>query len=108
MSYTPTTWKKGDVVTSAKLNNMEAGIKSHDHMIINLDELPTNIGAGLTYAELIHAILVNTNADEQTEYTQVVKVLAENVTDYDWTVQNSSGNGFLYNSTTGAVSKSIS
>ena len=26
MSYTPTTWKKGDVITSAKLNKMEQGI----------------------------------------------------------------------------------
>ena len=25
MSYTPNTWKSGDVVTSAKLNNLEAG-----------------------------------------------------------------------------------
>lgn len=26
MSYTPNTWKSGDVVTSAKLNNIEQGI----------------------------------------------------------------------------------
>lgn len=26
MSYTPNTWQKGDVVTSAKLNNIEQGI----------------------------------------------------------------------------------
>lgn len=28
MSYTPNTWKSGDVVTSAKLNNIENGIAS--------------------------------------------------------------------------------
>ena len=28
MSYTPTTWTTGDVITAAKLNNMEQGIAS--------------------------------------------------------------------------------
>lgn len=28
MSYTPTEWKKGDVVTSSKLNNLEEGVQS--------------------------------------------------------------------------------
>lgn len=26
MSYTPTEWKTGDVITAEKLNNMESGI----------------------------------------------------------------------------------
>lgn len=33
MSYTPNTWKSGDVVTSAKLNNMEQGIANAGAMI---------------------------------------------------------------------------
>ena len=28
MSYTPTQWQSGDVITSAKLNNMETGINA--------------------------------------------------------------------------------
>lgn len=28
MAYTPNTWKSGDIVTSAKLNNIEQGIAS--------------------------------------------------------------------------------
>lgn len=30
MSYEPTVWKDGDLVTSAKLNKIEQGIASHD------------------------------------------------------------------------------
>ena len=28
MSYTPTNWKRGDVITAEKLNNMEQGIRN--------------------------------------------------------------------------------
>lgn len=35
MSYTPNTWKSGDVVTSAKLNNMEQGIANAGGMIVH-------------------------------------------------------------------------
>ena len=34
MAYEKTTWARGDVVTSAKLNNIEKGIKDHDTMLI--------------------------------------------------------------------------
>ena len=33
MSYTPTNWKSGDVVTSAKLNKMEGGIAASGPLI---------------------------------------------------------------------------
>lgn len=36
MSYTPTTWKSGDVVTSAKLNKMESGIESATPYIVSM------------------------------------------------------------------------
>ena len=35
MSYTPNTWKSGDVVTSAKLNNIEQGIANAGAMIVH-------------------------------------------------------------------------
>ena len=38
MAYTPTEWKTGDVVTAAKLNNMENGIAGATAMIIHLNE----------------------------------------------------------------------
>lgn len=34
MSYTPNTWKSGDVVTSAKLNNMEQGIAAAGALMV--------------------------------------------------------------------------
>lgn len=37
MSYTPTTWQTGDIVTSAKLNNIEQGIASGGVLVVNLD-----------------------------------------------------------------------
>lgn len=35
MSYEPTTWKSGDVVTSAKLNKMEQGIANAGALIVH-------------------------------------------------------------------------
>lgn len=35
MAYEPTVWKSGDVVTSAKLNNMEQGIANAGAMIVH-------------------------------------------------------------------------
>lgn len=32
MAYTPTEWKTGDVITAAKLNNMEQGIETSVHI----------------------------------------------------------------------------
>ena len=34
MSYTPNTWESGDVVTSAKLNNIETGISNATPLIL--------------------------------------------------------------------------
>lgn len=34
MSYTPNTWKSGDVVTSAKLNNIEQGIANAGALLV--------------------------------------------------------------------------
>lgn len=36
MSYEPTTWEAGDVVTSAKLNKMEQGIASNGILIVHV------------------------------------------------------------------------
>lgn len=43
MSYTPTNWKSGDVVTSAKLNNIEQGI-ANATLLVNA----TQSDSGLT------------------------------------------------------------
>lgn len=38
MAYTKTTWKKGDVVTAEKLNNMETQIEELDMAVAALTE----------------------------------------------------------------------
>ena len=48
MSYTPNTWKSGDVVTSAKLNKMENGIVN-SVLVVTMDE---NNTLDHTYAEI--------------------------------------------------------
>ena len=35
MSYEPTTWKDGDIVTSAKLNKLEQGVASSEILVVN-------------------------------------------------------------------------
>lgn len=36
MAYTPTEWKKGDIVSSAKLNKMEEGIANAGPLVVTL------------------------------------------------------------------------
>lgn len=62
MSYTPTNWKKGDVVTSEKLNNIEGGISNAVNavMVVNftVDGTPPNetATADKTYEEIMAVI----------------------------------------------------
>ena len=58
MSYTPTSWKSGDVVTSAKLNKMESGIVAATPYIVNMiwnEDLDKNT-LDKTAAEIIAAV----------------------------------------------------
>lgn len=60
MSYTPTNWQSGDIVTSEKLNKLEQGVVSNgqDLFIINLiGEGPyqSNRVADKTYGEIAEA-----------------------------------------------------
>lgn len=63
MSYTATTWESGDVVTSAKLNNMENGISSNC--------LPS---VGITVANGAGTIDSTSGIDNIMTYTGVVLV----------------------------------
>lgn len=40
MSYTPTEWKSGDVVTSAKLNKLEQGVAAGGAYIVTITGMP--------------------------------------------------------------------
>lgn len=55
MSYTPNTWKSGDVVTSAKLNNIEQGI-ANTALLVTTDE---NTGACNTKASVMYNAMAN-------------------------------------------------
>ena len=56
MAYTPNTWATGDVVTSAKLNNIEQGI-ANSVFIVNFtwNEGTETYSADKTYAEVAAA-----------------------------------------------------
>lgn len=55
MSYEPTNWKTGDVVTSAKLNKLEEGVAAGDGMVATITIDTENISVSKTYDELVSA-----------------------------------------------------
>lgn len=56
MSYTPNTWKSGDVVTSAKLNNIEQGIANAILKVnITIDEQTGVATLDKTWQEILDA-----------------------------------------------------
>lgn len=70
MSYTPTNWKSGDVVTSAKLNNIESGIVN-SVLVVTADE---NNALDHTYAEIEAAnfvVLKNAPSGGLTAFTPI-------------------------------------
>ena len=49
MSYTPTQWKSGDVVTSEKLNKMEGGIAAGNLFVVTVDYAENSTEENLVY-----------------------------------------------------------
>ena len=56
MSYTPTTWATGDVITAEKLNNMESGIENAGVMIATITEDSGSYTCDKTYEEIKEVI----------------------------------------------------
>lgn len=54
MSYTPTEWKTGDVITAEKLNNMESGIAGTSGVTVVTFSVDSNdnITSSFTYQEI--------------------------------------------------------
>ena len=52
MSYTPTTWKAGDTVTSEKLNKIEQGIANHNIVEATMDNETFIITLNKTWQEI--------------------------------------------------------
>lgn len=90
MAYEKNTWQSGDVVTSAKLNNIENGIASGGVVICTLDE---NNHLDKTYAELKTAALaVYHSYSDDEEYTENMREVLYNF-QYDKTADSYYVNG---------------
>lgn len=64
MSYTKTTWSNGDVITAAKLNNLEDGTEANDLEISDLkSDLSTSASIDGT------GLITFKNDDNQTTFT---------------------------------------
>ena len=50
MSYTPTEWKTGDVVTSSKLNNLETGVENAFGGLFKINLIVSSNSGNLTYS----------------------------------------------------------
>lgn len=56
MSYTPSTWAKGDTITAAKLNNMESGISGAQAYMVGLNfDNDNNVTLDKTWQEILDA-----------------------------------------------------
>ena len=73
MSYTPNTWANGDVITSAKLNNMEQGIANAGGgggvLIANMDgDGKLDVKAGALFAAVQAGVVLVKIVSGGTEY----------------------------------------
>ena len=97
MPYEPTNWKSGDVVTSAKLNKMEAGIAGAGPLIVK-DENGT---LDKTWQEIWDAgiafVVLSANENEKT-FTYVTAVGSDNG---DYFVMDSNQSYYVTNSASG-------
>jgi len=66
MSYTPTTWQTGDIITAAKLNNMEQGIAGNNLVFIE-SEIVDNNG--------VLSLILKANFNELSELLSNGKIL---------------------------------
>lgn len=58
MSYEKTTWKKGDVITAEKLNNIENGIEANETAIGQIDTSGGGVGSYVNVLG-VHAVYSN-------------------------------------------------
>lgn len=58
MSYEPTEWKAGDVVTSAKLNKLENAVAKTGSLIVNMEEVGNSYVLDKEYGEIREAYVL--------------------------------------------------
>lgn len=73
MAYEPTSWKAGDIVTSAKLNKMEQGIAGAGALIVHVDENDT---LDKTWQEIHDAVLAVIVSDDEINVVVDVDVVS--------------------------------
>lgn len=62
MAYEPTTWKSGDVVTSAKLNKLEQGVANTVFIVtLAYDEATSTYSTDKPYADIVAAYEAGAN-----------------------------------------------
>ena len=95
MSYTPTTWKSGDVVTSEKLNKIEQGI-TNANIIINgtFNEQTGLITLDKTWQEIFDAnggVIIH--IDDDTYIKELIALIG--MEDSTYYVQTGAGNMYF-------------
>lgn len=60
MSYTPTTWQSGDVITSTKLNKLEQGVADSANVLIVDCSSTTPYTLNYTFADIFNALRAGT------------------------------------------------
>ena len=78
MAYEKNTWQSGDVVTSAKLNNIENGIASGGVLIVTVEESGQTLTLSKTWNEINEAsfpiIVISTPFGAQFMYVSDISV----------------------------------
>lgn len=96
MAYNPTNWKTGDVVTSAKLNNIEAGVSTAQVINVAMGEAeiggetvsnailatPTDIGTWMRGGHIVR-VFINGNTDIDFS-SMFVMNMVQNPQTYQW------------------------
>ena len=113
MSYTPTEWKTGDVVTSAKLNKLEQGVADAGGVLVvtaTVDGDTTTLDK--TYAEIKAAVLagqmpfivVNELESNNSIVVTQISYLYESTDNQTWSVSDSSNTEYSADDPTGTLS----
>lgn len=92
MSYEPTNWKTGDVVTSAKLNKLENGVANGGAKVLTVNGIPGKMQKGLTPQDFVGAWIFD---QDDNSYTAVTRVRAMNIFPYIFVFEN--GISLFYN-----------
>ena len=77
MSYTRSTWIKGDVISSARLNNMENGILTVSAKVDNLNHSGTEYTALETQSEDFVSKITQTEGQVNVEHTKFLPAITQ-------------------------------